>query len=68
MSHDHMSSSPAVQLLHGRTQVTRRHHVHLPLDAVFGDERVEGVRQHAEEQREDERSGQDPAWVDTLLS
>lgn len=44
--------SPALQLLHGGAQVARRHHVHLAVDAVFGDQRVEGVGQHAEEQRE----------------
>lgn len=51
-------SSPALQLLHGRTQVAGRHHVHLPLDAVFGDERVKRVWQHAEEQRGQIGAGQ----------
>lgn len=47
----HPASSPALQLFHGGTQVAGCHHVHPPVDAVFGDERVEGVRQHAGEQR-----------------
>lgn len=41
--------SPALQLLHCRTQVAGCHHVHPPPNAVFGNEGVEGVGQHAEE-------------------
>lgn len=62
-----LCSSPALQLLHGRTQVARCHHVDLPLDAVFGDERVKRVRQHAEEQREEVRSGQTADEFITLV-
>lgn len=54
--------SPALQLLHGRTQVAGCHHVYLPLDAVFGDEWVKRVRQQAEEQKEAVRSGRVAEW------
>ncbi len=53
------SSLPALQLLHGRTQVAGCHHVYLPLDAVFSNEWVKSVWQHAEEQWEEERLEQD---------
>lgn len=51
------ASSPAVQLLHLWTQVAGRHHVNLPVDAVFGHQGVEGGRQQAGGRQEVDREG-----------